>query len=123
MPRLPVTLRPSSFRCVLRLSYLLIVGCLALAATANPNEPTGVAFIAAIILTMPMFIPALPLFYAISAAAWSATGADSGGPTWPVTVTYVAAFVAIGTANAALIRHLACSGDRPCTPNGRFGSG
>jgi membrane protein implicated in regulation of membrane protease activity len=77
----------------------------ALAATAFSDPHAGFTWRegAAMLLTLPVLVPALPVLYVGGAAAWNATGADSGGPMWPVTLVYSVIFAMIAGANVWLV--------------------
>ena len=57
--------------------------------------------------------PALPamlagglLLYVFGAAAWNLSGADTGGETWPVTLTYTLVVAVVAAVNVMLVRML-----------------
>ncbi|HEV7210792.1 MAG TPA: hypothetical protein VGN47_03655 [Blastococcus sp.] len=92
---------------VLSAIYVAAVAALAASAFWNPDETfswgrEGVA----LVLTLPALLPALPVLYLVGAAAWNVTGADAGGPMWPVTLVYALTFAGIAVANVWLLRLL-----------------
>ena len=75
-----------------------------LAANAwSRQQGFGWSEAAAMILTLPTLVPALPLIYVIGAAIWHATRADNGGPMWPVTLVYTTMFATIALVNVLLL--------------------
>jgi hypothetical protein len=104
--------------CIARIAYVAVVAALAAAAFRKPNEGFTWSEAAAMLLTLPMLVPALPVVYVGGAAAWNLTGADTGGPMWPVTVAYAVMFGLIAVANLwlwglILRRSLSRAGDVP----------
>ena len=88
--------------------YVGTVAALAASAFSGPNagftwNREGVAMV----LTLPALLLALPVAYLLGAAAWSVTGADHGGPMWPVTSAYAVLFAGTAVANVWLVRLLA----------------
>lgn len=88
------------------IAYVLAVAAAAATAFAHPDATFGWAEAAAIVLTLPAFVVALPCIYLGGAAAWNVTGADSGGPMWPVTVVYILMFTATAVANLVALGRL-----------------
>jgi len=87
--------------------YLALVCALAASAFANPNQAfswgrEGVA----LGLTLPAVVPALPFVYLTGAGIWDVTGADSGGPMWPVTLVYTLMFATVAVVNLWLLRRV-----------------
>ncbi|GAA2095198.1 hypothetical protein GCM10009841_06170 [Microlunatus panaciterrae] len=86
--------------------YIGGVAALAASAFSDRNATFTGSEGAALLLTLPTLVPALPIMYVIGAGIWSITDADSGGPMWPVTVVYTLMFTGIATANLWLLRQL-----------------
>lgn len=86
----------------LAIAYVGAVGLLAGLAFARPDQGFSVIEAIALVLVLPTVVVALPLIYVGGSTAWNLTGADHGGPMWPVTVVYVVMFAATATANVAL---------------------
>ena len=87
--------------------YVGAVAALAASAFSDPNagftwNREGIAMI----LTLPALLPALPVVYLLGAAAWSVTGADHGGPMWPVTSAYAVLFAGTAVVNVWLLHLL-----------------
>lgn len=61
-------------------------------------------FQVALLVCLPAMVPCLPLLYLAGAAAWNLTGADRGGPAWPVMVTYTAVAVLAACLNVVAVR-------------------
>ncbi len=55
------------------------------------------------LLTLPALLPALPVIYLVGAWVWNVTGADGGGPMWPVTLVYALLFAGVAVANVWLL--------------------
>jgi hypothetical protein len=87
--------------------YLVVVGVLAGLAWHDPNAGFGHVELAALLLTLPALIVAIPFVYVIGAMAWNITNADSGGPMWPVTTCFVVMFVVVAAVNVLLAVRLA----------------
>jgi hypothetical protein len=83
--------------------FVLVVGVLGAVATANPNDLRPWAWVAALVLTLPLTPLCVVLIYAVTPIAWNLTHADNGGPTLPVTLAYTACFVLTAMANVALV--------------------
>lgn len=85
--------------------YLAVVAALA-ADTFSSRDgtfgwwPHGVLFA----LLMPVLVVAMPVVYVVGATAWNVTGADAGGPMWPVTLVYALLLTAVGAANVLVVR-------------------
>ena len=99
--------------------YVGTVAALAASAFSDPSagftwNREGVAMA----LTLPALLPALPVVYLLGAATWSVTGADHGGPMWPVTAAYAVLFAATAVANLWLL-HLLARRRRPAGPSPR----
>jgi hypothetical protein len=82
--------------------YLVLVGVLAGFAWHDPNGSFGRTELAAIVLTLPAILAAIPVVYVVGAMAWNFTNAGNGGPMWPVTICFVAMFTAMAAANVLL---------------------
>lgn len=93
-----------------RVPAVLYVGTVAaLAASAFSHPDAGFTWNregVAMVLTLPALLPALPVVYLLGAAAWSVTGADRGGPMWPVTSAYAVLFAGAALANMWLLHRL-----------------
>lgn len=94
--------RPNALSMVYVATVMLVMGL----ATADPNHPKATLFVVALALCLPGLVPALPLLYFAVAIAWSATNADVGGVTWPITGTYVLAAALAAIGNVWLIGRL-----------------
>ena len=57
---------------------------------------------ATFLLTFPASLVTLPLTYGVLATVWNLTGADHGGPMWPVVLTHAVWFAVLAVANLAL---------------------
>lgn len=90
-------------RTVVEVGYVASVAVLAIVATTDPNHIEYPAFQLTIGLCLPSLLLLLPVFYFVVSSAWNATGADSGGITWPVTAAYVAMFTAAAVLNVGLV--------------------
>jgi hypothetical protein len=85
--------------------YVVLVAALAASAFWSPQEGfTWGREGLAMALTLPALVPALPVLYVAGALAWNITGADDGGPMWPVTLVYTLLFAATALANVWLLR-------------------
>ncbi len=91
-------------RRVCEIGYIAGIAGLTTFATSDPNHFRSGAWVAAIVLTLPAFLPMLPVLYLSAAVAWNVTGADSGGLRWPVSATYVAALTLTAFLNVVLGR-------------------
>lgn len=87
-------------------AYVLLVSVLALVATGDPNQVNRAPLVLALVLCLPVLVAGLAPLYIVIALAWNMTGADHGGPTWPVTMSYVLAFAAMACVNALVLRAL-----------------
>ena len=98
-----VEARPSLARIWLRsiveVAYVATVAILAVVATNDPNDVAGRVLVVAVVLTLPSFWVLAPVAYLVIAGVWNATGADHGGPTWPVTTAYVVLLIAAAVLN------------------------
>jgi ABC-type dipeptide/oligopeptide/nickel transport system permease subunit len=90
-------------RYTLAVLYVGIVGVLAGLGNAGRNQGPSWMWVAAIVLTLPAFVLALPITYVIGSSIWNITDAGNGGPMWPVTVVYAVLFAAIAVANLVLL--------------------
>ena len=97
-PRLGVWVRSG-----IEVGYVATVAILGIVATADPNHKVRWALIATVLLCLPSLLPLLPVFYVVVSTAFNATGADTGGTTWPVTVAYVAVFTLAAVGNVLLV--------------------
>jgi hypothetical protein len=73
-------------------------------AMADPNHPRLGLFIASLVLCLPTMLPALPVLYVVLATVWNLTGAGDGGPLWPVTAAYIAAFGLVAVGNVSIVK-------------------
>lgn len=96
----------TSSRRVLAVGYVAVVASLAAVAFSDPHRGFSWQEGAAMVLSLPALVPLLPVLYLVGAAAWNLTGADSGGPMWPVTVAYSLVFAGIAAANVVLVTAL-----------------
>ena len=62
---------------------------------------------AALILALPMVVPALPIIYFVGALAWNATGAPENGLMWPVALTFALMLGVCACANVWLLHVVA----------------
>jgi hypothetical protein len=83
--------------------YVLTVVAVTAGAMVDPNHPRAPLLIAALVVSLPASVGALPILYGAAALAWGLTHADSGGVTWPVTATYAAVFGLAAVANIMLL--------------------
>jgi hypothetical protein len=88
---------------VLAVGYLAVVAVLAADAFSDPHAGFTWRTGAAMLLTLPAMVAALPVLYVVGAATWNATHAADGGPMWPVTLIYTVIFVGIAAANVWLV--------------------
>lgn len=86
--------------------YVGAVAALAARAFWSPDAGFTWGEGAALLLTVPVIIPALPLIYVVGAGIWNVTEAGDGGPMWPVTVVYTLMFAAVAVGNVWLARVL-----------------
>ena len=91
---------------VWRAAYVASVATLTAFAAWNPNDPRVGLLWLSFVFTLPTSIALLPLFYVVAAIAWNVSGADDGGRTWPVTLTYAAALTAIAVASQLVVMRL-----------------
>jgi len=102
--------------------YVATVAGLATDAWGRPQQGVHWTEVAAVILSLPTVVPALPLIYVFGAAIWKATRADNGGPMWPVTLAYASMFATIALVNVLLLyraltlRRAACTAPRSTGP-------
>ncbi|WP_029287716.1 hypothetical protein [Cellulomonas sp. HZM] len=90
-------------------TYVVIVAVLAALGWRGAEQDVDPAEVAALVLTLPALVVGLPFVYVIGSSAWNITGADAGGPMWPVTLAYALTFAVIAAGNAALVMWLASS--------------
>jgi hypothetical protein len=90
-------------RSTIEVGYVTTVAILAIVATAHPNHIAYPAFDLVLALAMPALLAIAPVFYVVVGNAWDLTGADHGGPTWPVTVAYVVMFSAAAVLNVGVV--------------------
>jgi hypothetical protein len=88
---------------ILAVVYIAVVAGLAASAFSDPHAGFTWREGAAMTMTLPVLVPALPVLYVGGAAVWNATGADNGGPMWPVTLVYTVIFAMIAVANVWLV--------------------
>ena len=79
--------------------YVGVVAALAANAFSDANGSFGRAEGAAMLLTLPALVIALPVIYVLGATIWNLTDAGDGGPMWPVTVVYTLMFAGVAIAN------------------------
>jgi len=87
----------------LTVGYVAVVAGLAAFAFSDPHRGFSWQEGAAMVLSLPTLVPLLPVLYVVGAAVWNLTGADSGGPMWPVTVVYSLVFAGIAVANVWVV--------------------
>jgi|GEM_PF-4463648 len=87
-------------------AYVVGVGLLGATSFWSPNEQVFWPEIAAFALTLPASIAGIVPFYLGGALLWNLTGADSGGPMWPVTLGYGLMFAGLAAGNVWLVRQL-----------------
>ena len=88
---------------VLAALYVGVVSGLSASAFWSPDQGVTWREALAMLLTLPVLIPALPVIYVLGAAAWNLTDADSTGPMWPVTLLYTLMFAGVAVANVCLL--------------------
>lgn len=98
--------------------YVVVVAALAASAFWAPDEGftwgrEGVAML----LTLPALIVALPVIYVVGAVVWTLTGADDGGPMWPVTLVYTLLFAGTAVANVWILLIVRRRRRRAATPS------
>jgi hypothetical protein len=81
------------------------MACMAVAMW-EPNRAVTWLVVLAVVVTLPTAALLLPLSYGAAAAAWSATGADVGAATWPVTSLYVVFIGLAAMGNVIALRAL-----------------
>ncbi len=84
----------------------MVVAALTLVAWRDPNHVQRATEVASIVLTLPTFVPLLPVVYAGLAASRNLFHADSGGPAWPVTIVYVAMFTGLAALEVLVVRRM-----------------
>ena len=104
--RAPERLVPVWVSRTMSVLYVATVAALATDALGRQQQGFRWSEAAALILTLPMVVPALPLIYVFGAAIWNATRADSGGPMWPVTLVYSSMFAIIALVNVLLLHRV-----------------
>ena len=87
---------------ILAVAYVAVVAVLAGSAFSDPHAGVGWLTGAAMLLTLPAMVAALPVLYVVGAAAWNVTNAAGGGPMWPVTLVYIVIFMGTAVANVWL---------------------
>lgn len=118
-----------------RLAYVGLVAVLA-ARWSGPHAVGGfsIAEAATFLVTAPVSVVSLPVTYLVLAAAWNITGADNGGPVWPLTLACTAWFTVLAVANMVFLTAAArqvrrcrlraaratASGDPPTADGGPF---
>ena len=89
----------------LEVAYVGVAAALMAFATAGGDAADHVRlFQVALAVCLPAMVPCLPLLYLAGAAAWNLTGADHGGPAWPVMLTYTAVAVLAAVLNVVALR-------------------
>ena len=80
----------------------------ALGASAFWTSSEGVTWReqTALVLLLPAVVVGIFAIYGIVPLAWQVTGADNGGPHWPITLVYTVLFAAMALANVALVHRL-----------------
>ena len=90
---------------ILEVAYVAFAGGLMAIATAGGDMADHVRlFQVALLVCLPAMVPCLPLLYLAGAAVWNLTGADHGGPSWPVMLTYTAVAVFAALLNVMALR-------------------
>jgi hypothetical protein len=92
---------------ILEVAYVALAGGLMAVATAGGDMADHMRlFQLALVVCLPAMVPCLPLLYLAGAAAWNLTGADHGGPVWPVMLTYTAVALLAALLNVLAVRWL-----------------
>ena len=91
---------------LLALGYVGTAAALAASAWSSPDQGPGWQEAAALILTLPAMVVAPPVLYVAGATAWNLSGADDGGPMWPVTVVYALVVGVAALGNVLVLRLL-----------------
>ena len=86
--------------------YVVAVATLMAIAMADPNHPRIGLFVLDLLLCLPALIVVGPLLYLLVAVVWNVTSDDSGGSTWPVSVTYVLAVLVVAAANVVVLQRI-----------------
>ena len=93
-----------AWRTSAQVGYVAVVTSLVGCSHQDPNDVRTGAWVAALLLCLPMLVPMLLGLYLGGGWVWSVTDADSGGDTWPVTVASMVMLAAIATVNALVLR-------------------
>ncbi len=86
--------------------FAVVVAALTLVAWRDPNHVQRATEVASIVLTLPTFVPLLPVVYAGLAASRNLLHADTGGTAWPVTIVYVAMFTGLAVLEVVVVRRV-----------------
>jgi hypothetical protein len=89
--------------------YVTLVATLAAFANRDPTNLQVGEWVAAIVLCMPAFVPALPAFSMIVGNVLHVIGVDDGAHRSALQATYGVAFALVATANVLLVRWIASS--------------
>jgi hypothetical protein len=84
-------------------TYVLAVVILASIAWGHDHGGFDPIEAAALVLALPIVVPALPIIYVVGAIAWNATGAPDNGPMWPVALTFAVLLGACACINVWLL--------------------
>jgi hypothetical protein len=85
-------------------AYIAVVCFLAASAFSGPDEGFSWREGAAMCLTLPALVVALPVIYVLGALLWTVTDAGDGGPMWPVTVGFTVMFAVTALINVWVLR-------------------
>ena len=96
---------PTLLRCV-SVAYVAAVAALTAKAFSSPDPGFTWTEATAMLATLPAILGAMPVVYLGGALIWNLTGADDGGPMWPVTLVYTVIFAGAAVANLWLVRAL-----------------
>lgn len=86
--------------------YVAAVAVLMAVAMHDPNQVRSGWFVLALVAALPAMLAGVAVLYVFGAAAWNLTGADHGGATWPVTLTYTVVVAVVAAVNVMLVRLL-----------------
>ena len=75
-------------------------------ALCRPGAIRRLTVQSAIALTIPTLLVLIPAIYVVVPIVWHVSGIDTGGPTWPTTVAYVACFAAGASVNVLVVHRL-----------------
>jgi hypothetical protein len=82
----------------------MAAGLMAMATAGGDVGDHVRLFQMALLVCLPAMVPCLPVLYLAGAAAWNLTGANHGGPAWPVMLTYTAVAVLAACLNVVALR-------------------